>query len=127
MRDRDGGDHGDGFWDRNHRFRYLVARENARRIRQEPDLLQIGLAHLERFARDDPHQAAGYQLWRALLAQGAEAVAARLEARTPEGEYARDTAPSFGALPAPLRAALVRRSKCPVEVPTAQQDAAVGG
>ena len=104
----------DGFWDRNHRFSYLVAWEKARRITEDPRIMALGLAHLERFSRHDPHQAHGYALWRGLLALSPAEVALRLVERSEVGDYVRQTAPPFGGLPATLRARLVREARTPL-------------
>ena len=105
---------GDGFHDRNSRYSYLVACAVARRIEADPTLIEAGRAHLDRFSRDDPSESAGVRLWTALLDEGAAAVAARLVERTARADYARQTAPSFGALPPRLRTELLRRARSPL-------------
>lgn len=107
----------DGLHDRNRRYSYLVARENARRILANPALLESGRRHLERFSAGDPHQRHGYALWTALLDEGAVAVAARLTERGERGDYARDTAPSFGGLPGRVRARLLAEARSPLAEP----------
>jgi hypothetical protein len=104
----------DGFRDRNHRYSYLVACAIARRIAEDPSRLKDGLLHLERFATRTPHLPDGYGLWKDLLRQPAEVIAARLMELTPRGDYIRETAPSFGALPKDLRAELSRRARVPL-------------
>ena len=91
----------DEFRDRNRRYSFLIACENARRILADPSVLEAGRRHLDRFTRGVPQRRHGYALWSALLDEGAEAVAARLTGRGERGDYARETAPSFGGLPGP--------------------------
>lgn len=105
----------DGFWDRNHRFSYLVAVEIAHRIQGNPGLLVTALTHLERFASGDPRQAKGYALWRHLLTRTPEEIISRLVERSESGDYVRQTAPSFGALPANVRSRLVAAARRPLE------------
>ena len=101
----------DGFRDRNHRYSYLVACENARRLAEDPRRLVAARRHLDRFSRDDPAQRGGFSLWSALLDAGPDVVAARLTERGEPGDYARETAPSFGGLPGPVRARLSREAR----------------
>ena len=104
----------DGFHSRSQRFSYLVACENARRIRDDPAILEAGKAHLDRFSRPDPHQRDGYALWLRLLEDGQQAVAAALMDRSAWGDWVRETAPSFGGLPARTRTRLLRLSTVPL-------------
>lgn len=104
----------DGFRDRNHRYSYLVARETARRIAVDPAVLEAGRRHLDRFSRGDPAQRDGCALWSGLLDAGPEAVVARLTERGERGDYARETAPSFGGLPGPVRTRLLREAAEPL-------------
>lgn len=104
----------DGFWDRNQRFSYLVALENARRIRQDPTLIAVASSHLERFTAEDPRQAVGYALWKDLLTKPPEEITARLVERSEAGDYARQTAPSFGALPPKVRSELIAAARTPL-------------
>ena len=104
----------DGFHSRNQRFSYLVARENARRILDDPAVLKAGQAHLDRFSRPDPHQRDGCAIWRRLLGDGQQAVAAALMDRSAWGDWVRETAPSFGGLPARTRTRLLRLSTVPL-------------
>ena len=107
----------DGFRDRNQRYGYLVACENARRILADPAVLEAGRRHLERFTRGVPQRRHAHALWSALLDAGAAAVAARLTERGGRGDYARETAPSFGGLPGPVRARLLAGARAPLDVP----------
>ena len=104
----------DGFRDRNHRYSYFVACENARRLAEDPGRLVAARHHLDRFSRDDPSQRDAYSLWSALLDAGAEAIAARLIERGERGDYTREPAPSFGGLPGPVRARLSREPREPL-------------
>ena len=104
----------DGFRDRNHRYSYLVACENARRLVEDPPRIVAARAHLARFSRDDPAQHEGYALWSALLDADPGTIAARLTERGERGDYTRETAPSFGGLPGPVRARLSREAREPL-------------
>lgn len=114
----------DGFRDRNQRYGYLVARENARRVLADPAVLEGARRHLERFCAGVPQRRHGYDLWSALLDAGAEAVAARLTERGERGDDARETAPSFGGLPGPVRARLLAEARAPLVVATSSGTAA---
>lgn len=113
----------DGFYDRNHRFSYLVARENARRIAQDPAVAEVGRRHLEAFSGQEPAQRDGYLLWLGIFDLGPEEVVRRLLERSPRGDYARQTAPSFGALPARTRVRLLRLAREPLAAPDIGQAA----
>ena len=104
----------DGFRDRGDRFSYLVARENARRIAADPSLVDFAKRHLERFSRPDPHQRDGVALWLKILDAGPGDVVRHLLDRSPQGDYARQTAPSFGGLPAATRSRLAIASSQPI-------------
>ncbi len=104
----------DGFRDRNHRYSYLVACENARRLAEDPHRLFAARRHLDRFSRDDPAQREGYAFWSALLDADPDIIAARLTERGERGDYARETAPSFGGLPGPVRARLLLEAREPL-------------
>ena len=104
----------DGFRDRNHRYSYLVACENARRLLEDPRYLVSARLHLQRFSRDDPAQRDGFALWSVLLDADPQSVAARLTERGERGDYTRETAPSFGGLPGPVRARLSRQAQEPL-------------
>ena len=64
----------EGFRDRGQRYGCLVARENARRVVEDPSVLEAGRRHRERFSRDEPHRRHGYALWTTPLDAGPEAV-----------------------------------------------------
>jgi hypothetical protein len=105
----------DGFRDRNQRYGYLVARENARRLLADPSVLEGARRHLERFCAGIPQRRRSYELWSALLEEGAAAVAARLTERGARGDDARETAPSFGGLSGPVRARLLAEARAPLD------------
>lgn len=100
-----------GFRDRNRRYGFLAARENARRILADPAVLDCGRRHLDRFSRGIPRRRHGHALRSALLDDGAEAVAARLIERGERRGCASETAPSFGGLPVPVRARLLAEAR----------------
>lgn len=114
----------DGFRDRNQRYGYLVACENARRVLVEPAVLEGARHHLERFCAGRPERRHGYALWSALLDEGAAAVAARLTERGARGDDARENAPSFGGLPGPVRARLLAEARTPLDAATSPGAAA---
>ena len=104
----------DGFRDRNHRYSYLVACENARRLVDDPQRLVAARHHFDRFSRNDPAQRDGVALWSALFVADPGTIAARLTERGERGDYTRETAPSFGGLPGPTRARLSREAGAPL-------------
>lgn len=103
----------DGFRDRHHRYSYLVACEIARRIVEDPTLIDSGRRHLARFSRGNPAQRHGYRLWERLIEEPADRIAERLTERTARGDYTRETAPAFGHLPGPVRTRLLQEARSP--------------
>ena len=99
------------FHDRHDRLSYLKARAGARRLRQDPALVEAGRDWLERFVAPDPHQGAGLQAWRRVLALPAADIAELLEADLPEAQWLRETRPVFCVLPAAEMAALVEEAR----------------
>ena len=95
------------------RFSYLIACENARRVLADPAVLAGAKAHLHRFSKGDPHQRDACLLWDRLLAEGAGTVAAALRDPGPRGDYARETAPSFGGLPPAVRRRFLALARAP--------------
>ena len=83
----------------------------ARRILDDPSLVERGRNHLEHFIAPDASQRAGYALWARLIAEPPATIAAQLIERSPHGDYVRETAPSFGALPGPVRARLLAAAR----------------
>ena len=63
----------------------------------------------------DPCQREGVALWSVILDAGPSEVVRRLLDRSAEGDYARQTAPSLGALPPQTRARLAQAAGQPVE------------
>lgn len=76
----------DGFRDRNERFRYLVARENARRIAADPSVAEAGRRHLAWFSVPDLYQRDGVALWLGIFAKGPDEVVRCLLERSPQGD-----------------------------------------
>ncbi len=81
--------------DRNKVRSYELARIVAARLLENPALVEEGRKYLERHLKHDPAQRAYYELWSGLIDLGAEEVASRLLADSPEGELLRDTRPVF--------------------------------
>jgi hypothetical protein len=98
------------FRDRNHAFSYLVACHNAAKLLNDPATLDAARLHLEMFTRDDPSQRHSYALWSVLLDQSAAEIAERMTQNTPDGDFVRETAPSFGVIPSQTRADLIREA-----------------
>jgi hypothetical protein len=86
------------FYDAHERRAYQRSLEVARRIIDDPSLLDRGRAFLERFVRNDIRQRQSYQLWVATLGLGAETVARRLVADDERGERLRESAPVFSPI-----------------------------
>jgi hypothetical protein len=107
----------DGFRDRHHRYSYLVACEIARRIVEDPTLVESGRRHLLRFSRPDPAQREAYALWERLIDQPVSLIAERLTERSARGDYTRETAPAFGHLPGPVRSRLLREARSSLPLP----------
>ena len=102
----------DGFPNRQQRFSYLIALEHAKRVRLDPSLLTEASRHMD---RRSPECRAGEDLWRRTIAEGVEAVVAALTDRSPSGDYARETAPAFGGIPAPRRRELLAAAYLPFD------------
>ena len=103
----------DEFRDRSHRYSYLVACETARRLQEDAGLIEVGRQHLEAFQAGRPEYRRGYELWLSLLQAGVPTIVSALTARSPAGDYARETAPSFGGLPARIRTRLLAKAATP--------------
>jgi hypothetical protein len=99
------------FYDRYEKRSYLAAREVARRILNEPSLLEAGREYLERFMRSDPHQALHYELWNRLLRLPPEEIVWRLLEDSERGALLRDTYPVFVVLPQEARAELIEAAR----------------
>jgi len=85
----------DRFYDAHERRSYLRTVEVAKRIVDDPSLIEEGRDYLERFVRDDPHQRGGYELWTETLQLPPEEIARRLLSDTENGAELRNTAPVF--------------------------------
>ena len=83
------------FRDRHEHRVYVRSLEIARRIADDPRLIDQGRRFMERHMRDDPHQRVTYELWSALLDLPAAEVANRLIADDEMGSLLRETAPVF--------------------------------
>ena len=86
------------FYDAHERRAYLRILEVARRIVDDPSLLQLGQAFLDQFVRDDPRQRQNYDLWVAALRLGPEQVARGLIADDERGARLRESAPVFSPI-----------------------------
>ena len=98
------------FYDSHERRSYVRLTEVAARIVDDNALIGRGRDFLDRFVRDDPHQAAAYQAWVELLRAPAESIARELLADSPRGAALRDSAPVFVAFSAAQAQELWRRS-----------------
>lgn len=83
------------FRDAHERRAYQRALEVARRIVDDPSLLEKGRAFLDRFVKDDPRQRRGYALWIETLRLEPEQVVRLLIADDEQGAFLRETAPVF--------------------------------
>ena len=77
-------------------------------------MLEAGRQHLAKFSVPDPYQRDGVALWLRIFENGLDEVIRCLLDRTPQGDYARETAPSFGALPVRARARLAVAASTPL-------------
>jgi hypothetical protein len=71
----------------------------ARRLLENPALVQDGRTYLERFVRDDPKQRRIYQIWSGMLELPVAALVGRLLADDEAGAALRDSAPVFVVIP----------------------------
>jgi hypothetical protein len=98
------------FYDSHERRSYVRMMEVAARIVDDSSLTNRGRDFLERFVRDDPHQAVAYRAWVELLRGPPETIARELLADSPRGAALRDSAPVFVAFSAAQAKELWRRS-----------------
>ncbi|MSP02870.1 MAG: hypothetical protein EXR07_17760 [Acetobacteraceae bacterium] len=84
------------FRDRHERLRYLKAREIARRLPDEPHMIEQARRFVEETMARDPHQTTYVAMWRALLALPPGDIAAALIEDSDRGELLRETSPVFG-------------------------------
>jgi hypothetical protein len=97
------------FYDMHERRAYFRMVEVAARIVDDNALIDRGRAFLERFVRDDPHQAVAYRVWTELLQASAETIARELLADNARGASLRETAPVFVAFSATQAKEIWRR------------------
>ena len=86
------------FRDAHERRSYARAIEIAKRLVDDPSIVRAGEAYLEQHVRPDPHQDRYYRLWRSLLAQPAEEIAAAMLEDSDRGSEIRNSAPVFVVL-----------------------------
>ena len=83
------------FHDAHDRRSYLRMVEIAKRIVDDPSLVQRGREYLDRFIRNDPHQQSNCRLWDETLRLPSEEIARQLLSDTPRGAELRESAPVF--------------------------------
>lgn len=83
------------FHDLHERRAYERAVELANALLERPDLLKVGERFLDRFVAPDRRQAHAYRAWTALLRRPPVEVAQALVEDSDQGQFLRDTAPSF--------------------------------
>ncbi len=88
----------DHFYDAHERRSYLRAVEVAKRIVDDPSVLQRGRKFLDRFVRNDPYQRPSYELWTRTLQLPPEDIARRLLEDSQSGQALRDSAPVFAVI-----------------------------
>lgn len=81
--------------DINKKRSYELACFIAAKLVANPALIENGRRYLEQYVKPDPRQRRYYEMWSALLKAPAEEIAARLVARSAEGDLLRDTRPVF--------------------------------
>jgi hypothetical protein len=99
------------FHDRHHAFEFLVGCEVARRLLEDPSLIAVARLKLEDQLGDVPSHRDAYNLWSKLLELPVDEVARRLCLNDEEGDYIRQTSPSFIALPEDVRWRLIDEAK----------------
>jgi hypothetical protein len=98
------------FYDRHDAFEFLVGCEVARRLLEDQSLIAVAQVKLEELGGVPNHRDA-YNLWSKLLELPLEEIARKLNQNDEEGDYIRQTRPSFIALPEDVRWRLVLESK----------------
>ena len=83
------------FYDRHEERAYKRATLLAARLIDDPRLVNQGEKYLDLHVKCDPHQRHSYALWRALLTDAPERIAAALLDDTPLADDLRNTAPVF--------------------------------
>jgi hypothetical protein len=84
------------FHDRHDRVDYLKACDVARRIVDDPSLIEAARHFVETAMLADPHQRTYAEMWRAVLRLSPAEIAAELVADTARGQFLRETRPVFG-------------------------------
>ncbi len=99
------------FYDCHHAFEFLIGCEIAQRLLEDPSLIGIARVKLEEQLAGVPSHRDAYNLWSKLLELPVDEVARQLSLNDEEGDYIRQTSPSFIALPEDVRWRLVDESK----------------
>lgn len=99
------------FYDRSQKLRYLYARETARRLVEQPALVERGRRYLEKHIAPDPQMRRYYALWDRVLRYPAAEIAKRLTANDPEGQQLRDSMPVFEPIEGKVRDQIIQASK----------------
>jgi hypothetical protein len=84
------------FRDRHEKLRYAKFLEVARRLRQNPAMIDEARAFVLAHMKTDTHQRTYADRWLAVLGLPVEIIIDTLLADSPEGDLLRDTAPPFG-------------------------------
>jgi hypothetical protein len=100
--------------DKNKRRSFELARFIAAKLVEDPTLIEQGRQYLERHVKGRASQRRYYDIWSHLLTLEPREIAARLIARTAEGDLLRDTRPVFYIIEAAERAALFRETRQPL-------------
>jgi hypothetical protein len=85
------------FHDAHERRAYARAVETAKRIVDDPALVERGRHFAERFMRPDPHMARYYEMWSKLLDEDPGTIARSLIEDSQRGALLRDSSPVFVA------------------------------
>jgi hypothetical protein len=96
------------FYDRHERRAYLRAVEMAKRIIDNPEVIEHARLFLDRHVRHDPHQHAAFETWRELLDRPPETIARALLEDSDNGAELRGSAPVFFVLGGEPRLELLR-------------------
>jgi hypothetical protein len=99
------------FYDRHHAFEFLVGCEVARRLLEDPSLIAMARIKLEEHLGGIPNHRDAYNLWSKLIELPVEEVARKLSQNDDEGDYIRQTMPSFIALPTDVRWKLIEEAR----------------
>jgi hypothetical protein len=86
------------FYDRHERREYFRAVEVARRIIDQPSLVDNAVAFLDRHVRPDPHQAAIFALWSEVISLSPSEIARAMLDDSSRGAELRASAPVFVVL-----------------------------